>query len=84
MPAGMRGFTVLQLCKYTCSSMDLRRATLILIAILAMADVVGVAMLWEAWSARHDKPPSHATPASRSRLATSGPAGDAPAGHVRP
>jgi hypothetical protein len=34
----MRGFTGLQLCKYTCDAMDHRHATLIHIAIFARAD----------------------------------------------
>ena len=82
MPAGMRGFAELQLCKYTCAPMDRWHATLILISVLAMADVAGVARFWEAWTAHHGEPASQVTPAPRARPATTSPAGDAPAAHA--
>lgn len=36
-------------------AMNRRRALLILVALLALADLVGVAVLREAWNARHEK-----------------------------
>jgi hypothetical protein len=36
-------------------AMNRRRALLVLVALLALADLVGVAVLREAWNARHEK-----------------------------
>lgn len=35
--------------------MNRRRALLVLVALLALADLVGVAVVREAWNARHEK-----------------------------
>lgn len=36
-------------------AMNRRRALLVLVALLALSDLVGVAVLREAWNARHEK-----------------------------
>lgn len=36
-------------------AMNRRRTLLVLVALLALADLVGLAVLREAWSARHEK-----------------------------
>jgi hypothetical protein len=55
----------MQLCKYNCIAMNLRRALLVLVAVLALADLVGVALLREAWIARHEKAAHPERPAAR-------------------
>jgi hypothetical protein len=82
LAAGKRGPIGLQLCKYTCGLMDRRRATLIVIAVLALVDLVGAAPLLDAWNDRHTKAASDATPASPAKPALPVPAGDASAVHA--
>lgn len=82
LAAGKRGPIELQLCKYTCGQMDRRRATLILIAILALVDLVGAALLHDAWSDRHNKAASVATPAAGANAAASPAVGEASAVHA--
>ena len=55
--------------------MNRRRALLIFVVILALADLVGVAVLREAWTARHEKAAQPERPAARVQPvnATSGP-----------
>lgn len=60
--------------------MSRRRATLILIAILALVDLVGAALLHDAW--RHNKAASVATPATGAKTAASPPVGEASAVHA--
>lgn len=62
--------------------MDRRRATLFLIAVLALMDLVGAALLPDAWSGRHNKAASVATPAAGAKPAVFPPVGEASAVHV--
>jgi hypothetical protein len=61
--------------------MDRRRAILILIAVLALVDLVGAALLREACSARQNKAASIAPPAAGAKPAVSHELGGAPALH---
>lgn len=80
--AGKRRPIGLQLCKYTCSLMDRRRATLILIAVLALIDLVGAALLRDAWTDRHKGATSVAPPAAGAKAAIPVPVGEASAVHA--
>lgn len=62
--------------------MDRRRATLILIAILALVDLVGAALLRDAWSDRHNKTASVSAPAAGAKPVKPGPVGEASAVHA--
>ena len=82
LAAGKRGPIGLNLCKYNCDPMDRRRATLILIAVLALVDLAGAALLRDAWSGRNNKATSVATPAAGAKPAVSREVGKASAVHA--
>lgn len=72
----------MQLCKYNHGLMCRSRATLILIAILVLLDLIGAALLRDAWNDRHDKAALLALPASRAEPTIPVPLGEASAVHA--